>query len=127
MATRERKNDAGRSADRGKVSELPDAAPDSTGLTPRQQLLGNLGMPSGAGKLQGRLTVPLEAEPGQAVIDCLNRILGRTLSIGVLDAQKELALLVARIGPREQRRAGAADVQVAGGRRGEAGNDLLGH
>ena len=42
MATRERKNDAGRSADLGKVSELPDAAPDSTGLTPRQQRILNV-------------------------------------------------------------------------------------
>ncbi|HET7349766.1 MAG TPA: transcriptional repressor LexA [Marmoricola sp.] len=42
MATRERKNDAGRSTDRGKVSELPDAAPDSTGLTPRQQRILNV-------------------------------------------------------------------------------------
>jgi repressor LexA len=42
MATRERKNDAGRSAGRSKVSELPDAAPDSTGLTPRQQRILNV-------------------------------------------------------------------------------------
>ena len=42
MATRERKNDPGPSAGRSKVSELPDAAPDSTGLTPRQQRILNV-------------------------------------------------------------------------------------
>ena len=39
MASREQKTPSGR---RGSVSELPDAAPDSTGLTPRQQRILNV-------------------------------------------------------------------------------------
>ena len=93
----------------------------------REELVCDLGMPGSATELERRLTVPFEAQPVEAFIDGLNGVLRRTLAIGILDAEEELALLLARIGPREQCRAGAADMQVAGGRRGEAGNDRSGH
>jgi repressor LexA len=42
MATRDENLPSASSARRGSVSELPDAAPDSTGLTPRQQRILNV-------------------------------------------------------------------------------------
>ena len=58
------------------------------------------------------------------VEDRLHRRLGRALAVGVLDAQDELAAVLARVGPGEQRGARAADVQIAGGAGGEAGADF---
>ncbi len=55
------------------------------------------------------------------------RGLGGALAVGVLDAQQHRAVGVLRIQPVEQRRARAADVQIAGGRGGKAGDDLVGH
>ena len=49
------------------------------------------------------------------------------LAVGVLDAQQELAAGVAGIEPVEQRRARPADVQEAGGRGSEAGDDGFAH
>ena len=44
-------------------------------------------------------------------------------AVGVLDAQQEPAAVMAGIEPVEQRGAGAADMQIARGRGGEAGDD----
>jgi hypothetical protein len=63
--------------------------------------------------------VPLQPHPAQVVQDRLLGFAGRSLEIGVLDAQDEGALLAARQQPVEQCRPGVADVQMAGGRRGE--------
>ena len=70
-----------------------------------------------------RPLVPVEAEPAQAVHDSRDHLPRRTFGVGVLDAQHERAAVPAGIQPVEQRRAGAADVQVAGGRRGKADAD----
>ena len=48
---------------------------------------------------------------------------GRARAVGVLDAQQELAAVVAGEQPVEQRGARAADMQEAGRRGGEAGDD----
>ena len=50
---------------------------------------------------------------------------GRARLVGILDAQQELAAVVAREQPVEQRRARAADVQESGRGGGEAGDDRL--
>ena len=47
-------------------------------------------------------------------------LVGAARFVGVLDAEEELAAVLARVEPVEERRARAADVQVAGGRRREA-------
>src|SRR6185295_7726498 len=71
-----------------------------------------------------RLAVPIEAEPGETVEDRGDRRLGRARAVGVLDAQQELGPAPARVKPVEQRGARPADMQEAGGRGGEAGDDL---
>lgn len=84
-------------------------------------------MAAGARKLHQRLAVPLQAKPAQALKDGLHCRLRRAFAVRVLDAQEEPALVVACEGPAEERRPGAPDVEVAGGRGREAGNDGLGH
>ena len=80
-------------------------------------------MTLGALKLADRLAVPIETEPFEPVDDRVNRSLRRTLAIGVLDAQQELAAEMLGVKPVEQSRARAADVQEAGRRRRETGDD----
>ncbi len=84
------------------------------GVSGRQQLLGNLAVAGSAGELIDRVAVPFDAEPGQPVEDGVDRGLGRTLAVGVLDPQQHLAAAAAGIKPIEQRGARAADVQEAG-------------
>lgn len=52
-----------------------------------------------------------------------DRFLGRAFEVGIFDTQDELALVLAREGPVEQRRARAADMQISGRAGGEAGAD----
>lgn len=61
------------------------------------------------------LLVPIEAEPREALEDCPGAFLGAAGPVGVLDAQEELAAVLSRVEPVEERRAGAADVQESGG------------
>ncbi len=67
--------------------------------------------------------VGLHAQPVHAVQDGLHGLRRRALDVRVLDAQDEGALVVAREGPGEQRRAGAAQVQETRGRRRETGTN----
>src|SRR5277367_389273 len=80
-------------------------------------------MALGALKLTDRLAVPIETEPFEPVENCVHRGLGRTFAIGVLDAQQELAAEALGVEPVEQSRARAADVEEAGRRGREAGDD----
>jgi hypothetical protein len=73
-----------------------------------------------------RAFVPCQAQPAQAVEDDLDGFLGIARGIGVLDAQHERAAGVPGVEPVEQRRARAADVQVARGTGGEANADFHG-
>jgi len=77
--------------------------------------------------LVDRTLVAVEAEPMHGREDLVDRILRRAGDVGVFDAQDEFAAVVARVGPRVQRRAGRAQVQKAGRRRGNAGADFAGH
>jgi hypothetical protein len=74
-----------------------------------------------------RALVVIEAEPGHAFEDDVDGGLGGALQVGVLDAQDEVAALRAREGPGVQRRADVAQVDEAGGRRGEARAHTRGH
>ena len=69
--------------------------------------------------------VPVEAEPAQSVEDAVHHLVRRALDVGVFDAQDEHAAEPPREQPVEQRRAGAADVQVAGGRGSETDADCF--
>jgi hypothetical protein len=69
------------------------------------------------------IAVPFEAQPGEAVDDGVDGRLGRALAVRVLDAQQEAPAVMARIEPVEQSGPGAADMQIARGRGGEAGDD----
>ena len=64
--------------------------------------------------------VPVDPQPAEAVEDRRQRVGEVPLRVGVVDPQDELPAVVAREEPVEERRAHPADVQVAGGRGGEA-------
>ena len=58
--------------------------------------------------------VPAQPEPAQAVEDAGDHVGRGSLDVGVFDAEQERAVVAARIEPVEERRARAADVQIAG-------------
>ncbi len=70
------------------------------------------------GKAFGLLVffVPGEAQPAQPLEDGLDAGLGVALDVGVVEAQHHGSVVVARIEPVEDERAGAADVKKTGGR-----------
>ena len=67
--------------------------------------------------------VPLQPQPAQAAEDRLQRPRIVARPVGVLNAQNEHAIRVARVEPVEQRRADASDVRDAGGAGREADAD----
>ena len=93
------------------------------GVAALDELLRHLGVALQALHLVERAFVPVETEPAHAVEDGVDGGLRRALDVGVLDAQDESAAVLARVGPGIQRRAGAADVEIAGRTGGEAGAD----
>ena len=97
------------------------------GLAAGEQLLGDLAVARGAGELVDDVAVPIEPQPLQPVENGCYRRLGRALAVGVLDPQQHLAAGFPGIEPVEQRGPGAADVEEAGGRGGEACDDGIGH
>ncbi len=70
-----------------------------------------------------RTVIVLEAEPRHALEDGLDVFVGRALPVGILHPQDESPALAARVEPGKQRRAGAADMQMASGTGSETGND----
>ena len=68
--------------------------------------------------------VPIHAQPAHRVEDHLQEGVGVALLVGVLDAEDELAARVTGVEPVEQGRAGASDMEEAGGAGGEADADL---
>src|SRR6218665_3349143 len=88
------------------------------------QLVRDFGVAVHARELKNRLAIPLQPQPAHAVEDRLYRGLGRSCAVGVFDTQQELPAHMFGEQPVEQRRAAAANVQVAGGGRGEAGDDF---
>jgi hypothetical protein len=71
--------------------------------------------------------VPVQPEPAEVFEELLVRGGDVAGLVGVLDADDELAAQSFGKEVAEQRRAGAADVEVPGGRRGEAGSDGVDH
>ena len=67
-----------------------------------------------------RSFVPIEPEPAQPVEDAGHHFPRRPAGIGVFDAQHERPAMTPGVEPVEERGAGAADVQVSRGGRGEA-------
>ena len=65
------------------------------------------------------LFVPVETQPAQPFEDGLHAGLGVALHIGVVQPQHHGSVVVAGIEPIEDKGAGAADVQKAGGRRAQ--------
>ncbi len=88
-----------------------------------EQILGRLPVTIHAQGLVERALVRGEAEPVHALDDRIDRHLGRTLAIGILDAQDEFTAAMPRLQPAVQRGARTADVQETGGTRGETGAD----
>ena len=86
----------------------------------------DLGVAIGARELEDGVAVPIEPEPAHPVEDRVDRRLGRARAVGILDPQQELAAVMAREQPVEQRGARAADMQKAGRRRREPGDDWRG-
>jgi hypothetical protein len=81
-------------------------------------------MAVGPGELIDLVAVPIEPEPTHPVEDRLDRRLGRARAVGILDAEQELAAMMPREEQVEQRGARAANVEIAGRRRREPGNDV---
>src|ERR1044071_9920794 len=77
-----------------------------------------------ARELEHRLAVPIELEKGEAVENRLDGFGRGARAVGVLDAQPEGAADMASVEPVEQRGARIADMEEAGGRRGEAGHNF---
>jgi hypothetical protein len=65
-------------------------------------------------RLEERTLVGRHAQPRHAVENGAHDLVGRTLLVGILDAQDEHAAVATREQPIEDRGAGAADVQEAG-------------
>ena len=93
------------------------------GVASREQLVSDFGMTVRARELEHGRFVTAQAQPLQPVENRLDRRLGRAGAIGILDPQQVLAAMVAGEQPVEQRGAGTADMQVAGGRGGKPRHD----
>ena len=89
-------------------------------LIPRQHRLGVGPVAVAVPALEEGTLVPGDPQPGEAVENHLGVRLGAPLLVGVLDPQDEGAAGVPGEQPVEQRRAGAADVEIAGGGGSEA-------
>src|ERR1700674_3532160 len=75
----------------------------------------------------GRTLIPFHAEPFQIGEDLLERFLCRSLAIGIVDTQDELAARVTRVEIRKKARADVADMQRAGRAWRETSTDCVCH
>ncbi len=98
----------------------PDRALLHVRLALGEEAVGDFLVALHAGALEHQLFVPVETQPGEPIEDHLRMLVGRASLIGVLDAQQELAALVAGVQPVEEGGAGASDVEVARRGRSEA-------
>ena len=90
------------------------------GVTALDQLCDPLAVTLTALVLAQRPVVPVELQPAQGIQDLLDVLRHGALTVGVLDPQHELPARVPGEKPVVERGAGAADVQGARGRWGEA-------
>ena len=96
------------------------------GLVLAEELRDHFRIAVETARLIVRALVVIEPEPCHAVENHAYGFIGRSLAIGVLDPQNELATHAPRVQPAEKRGTHAADVQQAGGARGESGADAHG-
>ena len=96
----------------------------AVGGTRGEHAVDDLGVALEALRLVVGTLVVVELQPRHAVENGVDRLLGRTLPVGVLDAQHEAAAVTTRVEPAEQRRACATDVQIPRRTRGKTGTDL---
>src|SRR5262249_56052048 len=68
-------------------------------------------------ELEGRLAVPVDAEPPERALDLLDGLRDLAARVGVLDPEQARAAVLLREEPVEEERADAADVQETGRRR----------
>ena len=66
------------------------------------------------GPAEVRALVPVQPEPGEGVVELRLAVLTEARTVGVLDAQDELAALLPGEGEVEERHVGRADVRVTG-------------
>ena len=92
-----------------------------------QQIMGDLCMPVGIGELADDIAVVIQTQPRHALQDRLGRFRGRSRPVRVFDPQQKPAAIAPRKEPVEQRRAGAANMQKAGRRRGKTGHNRRRH
>src|ERR1700689_2032430 len=92
-------------------------------MAARQHIFDYFLVPVEALGLIERALIMLQSSPFHPVENLLDRLIRRTLQIGVLNAQHELARMPPRIQPAEKRRAQSPDVQESGGTRCESGAD----
>ena len=74
-----------------------------------------------------RAFVPIQPEPMQAVVNRRGSFLRVARFVGIFDAQNKCAAVMPREEPVEERRARAADVQIAGRRWSETDADVGRH
>ena len=104
-------------------SDLLRSHPAFIGMAAGQHLLCHLGMAVGEMRLEIGLAVPVEAKPFHSVEDRVDRRLGGSGLVGILDAKQKPSAVPARVEPVEQGGPRAADMKKTGGRRREARND----
>ena len=79
----------------------PDRALVFVCVAGREELVGDRARVLHAVELEGHGSVPVEAQPAQRLLDLLGRLVDLAGRVGVLDAEPELAALVARKQPVE--------------------------
>ena len=95
----------------------------AVGMAARQHVFDHFLVSIEALGLIERALIMLEPRPFHPIENLLDRLVCRTLEIGILDAQHELAGVPARIQPAEERRAQSSDMQESSGARCESGAD----
>ena len=93
-------------------------------MTQFNQLARHFGVTVGACELADRVAFPVQTQPFEAIDQGNHSRISRAFAVRIFDTQQHLAALVFGECPAEQRRAGAANVQITSGRRGETGDDL---
>jgi hypothetical protein len=90
-------------------------------------MLGHFAVARGIFILRNGGAIPVEAKPVKAINDGFYGVFVMAGAVCVFYPQQEFALMFAGIEPVEQGCAGPANMQIAGGGRGEAGDDWFGH
>ena len=93
------------------------------GIARLEELLRDRGVAGAVGELGDGITIPIEPEPLQAIVDGLDGGLGRARPVRVFDTKQEPAAVVSAEEPVEEGGPRSADVQKARGRGGETSYD----